>query len=286
MRTERRPGGGTGSADGPAVAQAAMAAEAHHARMIGLQAMTPVQLRAVLTGDPAEAGRWVESAARYGVVAAQLRLGQMRLDGTGGPRDPAAARRWFARAARQGSADGMNMLGRCHENGWGAPVDLKAAARWYARAAEAGHDWGEYNYANLLFDGRGVPRDQAEAAAFYRRAAERGHTRAMNLLARCYEEGWGVSHDRVAAADWYRRAAEGGYFRAQYNYATVLVGMGRIDAALDWFERACRGAAPDSLAVMTEGMLRFPNPRLAALARRFADGEATPRAATAEGPSS
>ena len=258
------------------VAQAAMEAEAHHQRMYRLRQMDPVELRTLLAGDPAEAAPWIESAARYGVVEAQMRLGRMRLDGAGAPRDGADALAWFTRAARKGSADGMNMVGRCHENGWGTPVDLAAAAHWYGDAADAGCDWGEYNYANMLFDGRGVDRDQVQAVVLYLRASERGHARAMNLLARCYDEGWGVARDKLQAGRWYRLSAEGGYFRAQYNYATLLAGQGKVDEALPWFEQACRAAAPESLRVMIDGLRRHPDRRLADLGRRLAGDLSVP----------
>jgi len=246
---------------------AAAEAEAHYLRMWRLRQMSSAELRVLLAGDPAEIAPWVDSAARYGLVEAQVRLGQMRLDGSGVGRDQAAALEWFVRAARAGSPEAMNMAGRCCENGWGAPENLTAAADWYRRSAEAGYDWGEYNYANLLFDGRGVECDQAAAALWYTRASERGHARAMNLLARCFEEGWGVVRDPQSAWDWYRRSAEGGYFRAQFNFATLLAGQGRMDEAIGWFDLACRGATPDSLPSMIEALVRHGDPRLAAFAR-------------------
>jgi uncharacterized protein len=246
-------------------------AETHYLRMWRLRQMSAAELRTLLAGDPSDIAPWVESAARYGLPDAQLRFGQMRLDGSGVARDETAARDWFTRAAKKGSPEAMNMVGRCSENGWGAAADLAVAAHWYRLSAEAGHDWGEYNYANMLFDGRGLVRDEAEAVLWYRRAAEHGHARAMNLLARCYEEGWGVARDRHLARDWYRRSAEGGYFRAQYNFATVLAGQGRVDEALTWFERACRAANPDSLCAMLGALRRQGDRRLAAFAREIGE---------------
>jgi TPR repeat protein len=243
--------------------RAAAEAEAHYLRMCRLSRMSPAQLGRVLAGDAAP---WIESAARYGHAEAQLRLGQLRLDaGEGGE-----ALVLFERAAAQGSAEAMNMAGRVCENGWAADADLAAAALWYRRAADAGSDWGCYNLGNLLFDGRGVAQDQAAAADCYRRAAAQGHARAMNLLARCLEEGWGVARDPAGARSWYRRSAEAGYFRAQYNYATWLTREGRLDEALAWFERGLDGATPESRASMIETLAGRPDPRLSALARRFA----------------
>ena len=243
-------------------AAAAAEAEAHYRRMLRLAEMRPGELAQALETEPAA---WLESAARYGLAEAQLRLGQLLLDRQ--PPDAAAALAWFGRAAAQGSAEAMNMVGRCLENGWGGVVDLPGAADWYQRAAGAGLDWGQYNYANLLFDGRGIGQDQAEACVWYARAAAQGHARAMNLLARACEEGWGVARDPAAAGDWYRRSAEAGYFRAQYNHATLLAADGQLAEAVGWFERALAGAPVEARASMAQALSRHPDPRIAALAR-------------------
>ena len=246
------------------------AVQADYLRMIRLRSMSYAELGALLAGDPATAAPWIQAAARYGVAEAQLRLGQMLLDGLGAAKDEAAALTWFIRAAKTGAAEAMNMVGRCHENGWGVAIDLPTAVDWYRRAAEAGHDWGEYNYANMLFDGRGVARDEAGSIGWYRRAADQGHARAMNLLARCFEEGWGTPHDEAMAFEWYRRSAEAGYFRAQFNYGSILAAHDRIDEALIWFGQACRAAPADSLPSMVEVLLQQTDPKLTSFARTLA----------------
>jgi uncharacterized protein len=245
---------------------AASAAEAHYLRMSRLRRMDTSALRRLLSAGPANVAPWLESAALYGNVQAQVALGQMLLDGAGVPRDPERALAWFLRAAEAGSAEGMNMAGRCLENGWGALVDLAAAARWYRQSAAQGYDWGEYNYANMLFDGRGVARDLEAAVQGYRRAAARGNARAMNLLARCLEEGWGAPRDPAAARAWYRRSAEAGYFRARFNYASLLAADGEVEAALPLFRSALKSATPDSTTALRDLLARHPAPSVAALA--------------------
>ncbi len=131
------------------------------------------ELQELLSGDPARAALWVRSAADQGLVAAQLRLGRMLLEGTGVEVDARAALTWFERAAAQGDAEALNMTGRCFENGWGTATDLPRAAAQYALSARGGYDWGEYNFANMLFDGRGGPCDRKLAVYWYRRAAGR-----------------------------------------------------------------------------------------------------------------
>jgi uncharacterized protein len=245
---------------------AAAAAEAHYLRMSRLRRMDAPSLRRLLSAGPAQVAPWLESAALYGNVQAQVALGQILLDGAGAPTDAERALAWFLRAAEAGSPEGMNMAGRCLENGWGAPVDLAAAAQWYRQAAARGYDWGEYNYANMLFDGRGVARDLGAAVEGYRRAAGRGHARAMNLLARCLEEGWGAPVDLAGARAWYRRSAEAGYFRAEFNYASLLAAEGEVEAALPLFRSALRSATPESAKALRNLLARRPEPSIAALA--------------------
>jgi TPR repeat protein len=215
-----------------------------------------------LTGPPEETARWLQAAARFGVVEGQTALGQILLDGHGIVRDRCAAARWFSIAAEAGHAPAINMLGRCHELGWGVPVDLTRAADCYRRASETGLDWGQYNFANLLLRGRGVPRDRKAALALYRSAAEQGHAKSINMVGRFMEEGWETAHDPQGAADCYRRSAEAGDFRGQYNFASILALSGDITQAETWLQRAMQTATPAFLSLMSVRLANSPEPRL------------------------
>jgi TPR repeat protein len=231
----------------------------------GLRGLTATQWTERLNGPPEAAARWVEAAARYGLVEAQTALGQMLLDGRGVPRDQRAALGWFEIAAGAGHAPAINMLGRCRELGWGGPIDLPAAAACYRRAAAADLDWGQYNYANMLLRGRGVARDPAAAFTLYRRAAAQGHAKSINMVGRFYEEGWETPADPRAAAACYRRAAESGDFRAQYNWASLLVRHDKIDQAVPWLRRAMRSATKEFRALMAQRLAGSPDARLRAI---------------------
>jgi uncharacterized protein len=218
--------------------------------------MTPEALRDLLQRDPHRAASTVQMLADQGVPAAQLLFGRMLLEGTGCVKSPAAAFAWFQRAATDDQAEAINMLGRCLENGWGTAVDAQRAFGCYARAAQLGDDWAQYNLGHMYLDGNGITRDPALAMHWYAQASAQGHPRAMNLLARCYEEGWGVSKDPAQAADWYRKSAEAGYFRGQYNWATVLMAMGRTDEASVWLSRAEQTATPAVGRIIADYMAR------------------------------
>ncbi len=243
-----------------------------------LRSLDRQRWQSVLAAEPAEAVRWLEAAARYGLVEAQTALGQMLLDGTGVARDPAAGFVWFEVAARAGHAPARNMVGRCCERGWGVAVDFPRAAASYRLAAEAGLDWGQYNFANMLLRGRGVTRDRTAALAWFQRAAAQGHAKSINLVGRFLEEGWEVPPDRAAAAACYRRAAEAGDFRGQYNLASLMAADGDIDGAVAWLRRAVDLAPADFLAVMAARLAGSPAAPLRAV------GAAAARRASASGP--
>ena len=166
-------------------------------------------LRALLAGDPAEAAPWIESAARYGLAEAQLRLGQMLLDGLGVAKDNSAALTWFMRAAHRGAAEAMNMVGRCHENGWGTPVDLAVAAHLVPIAPPTPAMTGASTT---------MPTCCSTAAAWPRPARGRGLVPARGRAgprpgdepARPLPRGrlGSAARSSPQACDWYRRSAE------------------------------------------------------------------------------
>jgi TPR repeat protein len=229
-----------------------------------LRALSKGEWEAMLAGGPEKAAPWIASAARYGLVEAQLLLGQMLLDRRGIRRDPTSAVRWFAAAADAGCVEAMNMLGRCHQLGWGVRQDDTAAADWYSRAAESGLDWAQYNLANLTLRGRGVARDRAKALWLYRRAADQGHAKSMNMVGRYFEEGWEVARDAGAALEWYRRAARAGDFRGQYNLGCMLAQIGRTAEAAVWLDAAVRGGTADLLYMACAELLPCEEPALRA----------------------
>jgi TPR repeat protein len=228
------------------------------------------QLSAMLEESPPRAAQAILLAAGEGEVEAQALLGQILLDGQGIAKDQALALRWFGIAAGRGHLMARNMLGRCHEHGWGVAADASVAAQHYRIAAEAGLDWAMYNLANLLATGRGVAVDHLQALALYRRAAEVGHAKSMNLLGRYLEEGQVCPADPSAARDWYRRSAEGGDFRGQFSFAAVLAAQGRIDEAVVWLEKALAGGNLNFLRVASQALASAADPRIQALAGRYA----------------
>ena len=197
-----------------------------------VQGLSNEDWQAALSKSPEEAARYVEAAAKYGNIDAQLNWAHMQLDGYGTRRDPEAAFRWFGIAALSKRADILNMLGRCHELGWGTPVDYAKAVACYREAADKSYDWAQYNLGCRLLDGREVGPDREAAFDLFRKAVAQGHVKSLNMLGRCYENGWGCRQDMAEAILWYRRSAEAGDFRGQYRYGQLLLDRGLLDDAV------------------------------------------------------
>ena len=209
-----------------------------------LNALSPEDIAARLSGPLEERATFVHVAAVAGVAEAQAVFGQMLLDGTGVAKDEVAALGWFVRAAAQHHLMAINMVGRCYDLGWGTAPDKRRAAECYRIAAERGLEWGMYNYATLLALGDGVAEDKPAALDWFGKAAALGNAKAINFVGSFHEDGWVVPRDMKKAARLYARAAEGGDFRGAFNHARMLGAAGRIEEAIGWLKRAGAGATP------------------------------------------
>lgn len=228
-------------------------------------AATPEEFAAILNGPPEIAARWLATAAEHGIADAQLRYGQMLLEGLGLERNPEQALNWFKAAAESADAMAMNMVGRCYENGWGVEPDMAIATYWFRRAAANGSDWGMYNYATSLTLGRGTPPDRAQAFMWLKKATEMGHAKSMNIVGGFYEDGWEVAADQNIAFDYYRRAAQGGDFRGQFNYGRLLAERGQIGEAVAWLRRVPETATPGFMQKLRQFLRNSPQAELQAL---------------------
>lgn len=247
--------------------------------------MSTPRLEALFGQDARRAADWVFVAALEGLPQAQVCYGRMLLEGTGVTKDPAQALKWFRRAALKHDADAINMVGRCLDNGWGTAEDAAGAAQHFQHAADLGNAWAQYNVGHMYLDGRGFARNRTRAYVYYLKAAEQRHERAMNLVGRCCEEGWGTPRSLGTAADWYRRSAEAGYFRGQYNWASLLLRVGRFEESAVWFERAAIGGTAAMRRAVTELIVRSGAPRvLQDLATRLNTGRFAAATAVAAAP--
>ncbi|MGY6217768.1 tetratricopeptide repeat protein [Methylolobus aquaticus] len=95
--------------------------------------------QAYSSGDFERAAALYRRDAELGIVAAQLNLAFLFLDGQGVPADPTQAVLWFRRAAEQGNPEAQQNLGTLYRDGRGVERSAVEAAKWY-RLADAQAD--------------------------------------------------------------------------------------------------------------------------------------------------
>jgi uncharacterized protein len=237
-----------------------------------LRAVSSDELRALVEKSPQIGARLVESAAKYGLLTAQMTWARMLLHGHGVPMDQEAACRWFSIAAEGGDAEALNMLGRCHEFGWGVPANPRYAEVHYRQAARRNDSSAQYNLGQLLLAGEPTPAKRREGLGWHLLAAKAGHAQSMNVVGRFCEEGWDMPKSIENALGWFRKSAEAGDSWGQFNLGRVLADDGDTGAALVWLRRAAENGDDAFVAGIVPVLRKHPDPAIQAVA-----GEITAR---------
>jgi localization factor PodJL len=121
-----------------------------------------------------EAARWLDRAARAGIVPAQFRLGSLYEKGLGLKKDIEAARKLYIVAAEKGHAKAAHNLAVLYAEGIDGKPDYTTAAQWFSRAANYGVADSQYNLGILYARGIGVEQNLAESFKWFTLAAGQG----------------------------------------------------------------------------------------------------------------
>jgi TPR repeat protein len=171
-----------------------------------------------LLKDEREAVRWCRRAAEAGNARAQMQLGAMYLEGSGGlPKDSAEAIKWSRKAADGGSTNAQLNLAIIYLQGLaGVRKDPAQAVKWSRKAAEAGNARAQLVLGTMYLQGLGgLTKDGAAAVRWFRKAADQDEVNSQFNLGVLHERGLaGLARDRAEAVRWYRRAAALGHREA------------------------------------------------------------------------
>ncbi|HLI99837.1 MAG TPA: hypothetical protein VKT76_08985 [Bradyrhizobium sp.] len=125
-----------------------------------------------------DAAKWLDRAARAGVIPATFRLGTLYEKGLGVKKDADIARHYYMQAADRGNAKAMHNLAVLDADGGGKGANYKSAAQWFRKAAERGIADSQYNLGILYARGIGVEQNLAESFKWFSLAAAQGDTDA------------------------------------------------------------------------------------------------------------
>lgn len=101
----------------------------------------------VAMAGAADAGQWEDAFG--GDAAAQLKLGDLYVDGNDVPQDHGEAVKWYCLAADQGNAAAQYRLGRMSARGDHMPQNYTEALRLFRLAADQGYTKALYNLVAL-----------------------------------------------------------------------------------------------------------------------------------------
>ena len=139
---------------------------------------------AYTAGDFETAATEWRATAETGDVAAMRNLAHLYRWGKGVPQDLAEARKWYERSATYGLDRSMVNLAVMLLEGDGGPVDVEGAVDWLEKASEAGNPDAMVRLAILMEQGIGTDRDPAEARRLLTKAAALGNEDAADRLKR------------------------------------------------------------------------------------------------------
>jgi len=189
--------------------------------------------------------------AEQGDAAAQNKLGNLYLNGTGLPKDYAHAAIWYRKGAEQGNPKAQFNLGEMYALGDGVPKDNAEALLWLKRSADQADRRAEVALGHMYFNGEGVTRDEYQGFAWYRKAAEAGYLPAQQFVGWMYSSGRGVAKDDGQAATWYQKAADQGDAVAQASLGYVYwYGLGVEKdwiGSLRWYRMAAAQGEPKAV---------------------------------------
>lgn len=158
------------------------------------------------------------------------------------PKDYAQAVFWLTKAANMGNMDAQLKLGQMYLEGQGVPQDDDIAFVWIRKSAEQEHEWANYDLGMMYLEGRGVSQNDEEAAACFMKGARLGDLDATYQLGVMYLEGRGIGQDDGEACFWIRKAAKLGYSDAQALLGEMLE-LGHAtprnpEEAAEWLSKA------------------------------------------------
>lgn len=184
------------------------------------EALFQVAVLMAADGEHALALEVFEIAAEAGVAAAQTKVGDYYLFGTGGVKaDPRRAAAAFRAAADMGDLPAMATLGMMSGMGSGVPRDFRQMIDMLQKSADAGYHFAQLRLAAIYMKpGGAIPGslatelglpDVVRAAELLEKSSAQGNEEAARNLQLLYSENGPVT-DPVQRAALIRRSAQGG----------------------------------------------------------------------------
>jgi uncharacterized protein len=168
-------------------------------------------LAAEIAGEWSQARVFYEKAIDGGSPYAAYRLGEMILQGNGGPLKEDKAMSYFEQASKGGLSAADVLLGDSYFLGRGTVKSFEKAAEAYLRAAEHDHPYAQYMLSIFYKEGLGVTANLHRSLKwFFKADSLTANADAKYRIGRLYQRGDGFVKDPKEALLWMERAAKDG----------------------------------------------------------------------------
>ncbi|KAI9270679.1 hypothetical protein BDA99DRAFT_534789 [Phascolomyces articulosus] len=193
---------------------------------------------------------WLDRSAQMDNARGLLKLGIMYENGQGVPCNPEQAMSYYKTAAiTADDPKAQYLVGLNYRLGaMGLPKDVKEAGRYLARSARGGFAPAQRIIGLMLAQGLMGRKDEKSAFHWFQAAANQGDAHALCLLGSCYETGTAVQMNYAKAMSYYQKAVRSPspfQSAAQLVLAQLLIKMGRLRDAYEWFVRAASHTTND-----------------------------------------
>ena len=214
--------------------------------------------------NPAEALKWLKTAADGGVNRAMVILGLNYLYGMDAEKiDTTKAFSFFSKASKAGDYDATYYMGECYANSWGVVHDPSMAIRYLTLAADAKGNFfykaiAQRKLADAYKYGYGVRKDAKMAFEYYNKSALLGDNNSQIAIACAYESGDGVLQNSTAALAWiYANRATGGGIKEDtvrlyerfYDQATLAKIRSKAGEILEQIQINSKQGDPQSASI-------------------------------------
>lgn len=203
--------------------------------------------------DRSQAPKYIEQAARNGVLPAQTLLAKLYFFGGEVAIDEMKAFSYFLQAAKAGDAIAQYYCGRCYSEGRGTAIDSVQALKWFESSAAQGDLDAKLSVAGLLMRGEKTQeKDFFRALHMLEELEKVNHGNSVYLLGMVYFYGQGpIQPDREKAIPLLLHAAENGTLEAQFLIARLFI-CNKIktiscDQILIWLREAAKLENPEAL---------------------------------------
>ncbi len=169
-------------------------------------------------------------------------LALMYINGLGIKKDASLAIDYYTTAAKHGVISAQLSLGRAYSLGTDIPADYKLAFKWMAEASQGGSSLAMFYLAQMYEFGQGITQDKDAAFKLYKKSAELGEPQAQYTLGHIYQYGDNPNLDY--AAKWYHKSAAQNNSDAMIAIGDLYVSQNQKEM-MKWYKKAAALNNPD-----------------------------------------